>query len=320
LRAWFLLVLAALACACTSFDTQRLRLATWNVEYLITPATFAELKDRCVPDGGRVQGEQRSIPCGIVPRLDRDSEDFAALARYARQLDADVLALQEVDGPAAAQLFLQGYHYCFTTRPNVQKNGFAIRRGIPFVCEPEFEDLSLADRLRRGVVVTLFPGSPRAMTLMSVHLKSGCPAGPMNNTANTDCVTLTQQLAPLEAWIDAQAAAGKRFGLLGDFNRRIALETGPARDPSGAQLNMWTEINDGDPQGAKLTAITQDAPFRKCVANDPYDAYIDLVILGEKLTRAIVQDGFVRVTYEMADAAKFALSDHCPVGVDLRLR
>ncbi len=299
----------------------RLRLATWNIEYLIEPATYAALRDSCVQYGGRVPGNERKIPCAIVPRLDRKPEDFATLTRYARELDADVLAMQEVDGPGAASLILSRYDYCFTSRANVQKNGFAIRRGIPFRCEPDYLPLSLGDSIRRGTVVTLFPGTNREFTLMAVHLKSGCPEGLLTNAKNRDCATLARQLPLLEQWIDAQARAGRRFGLLGDFNRRISREQGGARDADGRPLNLWAEINDGEPPDAALTAVTLGAPFRKCIATDEFDSYIDLIVLGHKLAADIVPESFVRVTYSPEDSARYAqLSDHCPVGVELRLR
>lgn len=299
----------------------RLRLATWNIEYLIEPATYAALHESCVQFGGRVPGDERKIPCAIVPRLDRKPEDFATLARYARALDADVLAMEEVDGPGAANLILAGYDYCFTSRANVQKNGLAIRRGIPFRCEPDYLPLSLGDSVRRGTVVTLFPGTRREFTLMAVHLKSGCPEGPLTDTKNPNCATLARQLPILEQWIDAQARAGRKFGLLGDFNRRISLEQGGARDAAGRPLNLWAEINDGDPTDAALTAVTLGAPFRKCIATDEFESYIDLIVLGRKLAADIVPGSFVRVTYSPQDSGRYAqLSDHCPVGIELRLR
>lgn len=299
----------------------RLRLATWNIEYLVEPATYAALRGSCVQYGGRVPGSERRIPCAIVPRLDRKPADFAVLARYVRELDADVLALQEVDGPGAANLIMTGYDYCFTSRANVQKNGLAIRRGIPFRCEPDYLPLSLGDTVRRGTVVTLFPGTRREITLMAVHLKSGCPQGALTDTRNPDCATLARQLPLLEQWIDAQARAGRRFGLLGDFNRRISLEQGGARDPDGRPLNMWAEINDGEPPDAALTAVTLNAPFIKCIATDEFDSYIDLIMLGRKLAADVVPESFVRVSYSPEDSARYdRLSDHCPVGIELRLR
>ena len=84
--------------------------------------------------------------------------DYASLRNYAAQLRADIVALQEVDGPEAAAQVFPGYDFCFSTRAHTQKNGFAIRRGLPHRCEPEYEPLSLDNAVRRGVVVTFFPG------------------------------------------------------------------------------------------------------------------------------------------------------------------
>ena len=201
----------------------------------------------------------------------------------------------------------------------MQKNGFAIRRGLPFRCESEYLPLSLDDRFRRGVVVTLLPGTAQEFTLMSVHLKSGCFAGPITAADNANCTALAAQIPTLEAWIDMQASAGKRFGVLGDFNRRLSTETGPARDAAGRVQNLWAEIDDREPLYSGLVNVTATAPFRKCVANDPYDSYIDVIVLGAELARLKVPKSFVRVTYTDADAAQFKLSDHCPVGVDLAL-
>jgi acid phosphatase len=298
----------------------KVRLATWNVEYLVEPSTYAALAGLCVADGGKVPGSERRLPCNTVPRLARDEADFATLRRYAAQLDADVVALQEVDGPATAQRLFPGYEFCFTARPNLQKNGFAIRRGLPHRCEPEYLPISLGDSVRRGVVVTLFPGAPLELTLLGVHLKSGCPAGPLTDPATPACATIAAQVPALEAWIDAQVRAGRRFAVLGDFNRRMALERGPARDGAGRLVNLWAEIDDRDPPGADLFRVSEKLPFRKCIADDPYDSYIDDVVLGPGLATRVPRDGYVRVTYELADAKSRRLSDHCPVGVDLSLR
>jgi len=299
---------------------RRLRLGSWNVEYLVEPSTYAALAGSCVADGGKVPGAERKLPCNIVPRLARDEADFATLRHYAAQLDADVVALQEVDGPATAARVFPGYEFCFSARPNVQKNGFAIRRGLPFRCEPEYLPISLDDTMRRGVVLTLFPGTADEMTLLGVHLKSGCPQGPLTDTTNPACAKLAAAIPPLEAWIDAQARAGRRFAVLGDFNRRLILERGPARDAQGRQLNLWPEIDDRDPPAADLTRLSEKLPFRKCVADDEFDSYIDEIVLGRDLARRIARNGGVRVTYELADAKSRRLSDHCPVGVDLELR
>ncbi len=297
----------------------RIRVATWNVEYLIAPETHAALRDSCEEKGDRIMGWQRAIPCTIARRPARSEADFAALRKYAARLDADVVALQETDGPEVARRVFPGYEFCFSTRPHVQKNGFAIRRGLPFRCEAEYLPLSLGDVVRRGVVVTLFPDSPQEMTWMSVHLKSGCPDGSLM-AATPDCDLIRKQIAPLEAWIDAQARSGKRFGVLGDFNRRFSLERGPARDAAGNLLAMWPEIDDADPPAADLVDVTAGERFLTCNKADPYREYIDTVLLGRELARARIRSSFTRITYDEEDSGRIQLSDHCPVGVELRLR
>jgi len=158
------------------------------------------------------------------------------------------------------------------------------------------------------------------MTLMNVHLKSGCPEGPISESATADCVSLAAQVAPLEAWIDAQASAGRRFAVLGDFNRRLSRERGPARDAAGRLQNLWAEIDDRDPPAADLVRLSEKLPFTKCVSNDPYTSFVDEIVLGRDLASRLRPGGYVRITYSDADARERRLSDHCPVGVELSLR
>jgi len=297
----------------------RVRVASWNLEYLVTPATHQALRATCAEQGGMVGGDDRTLPCAITKHVPRTAEDYASLRHYAAQMRADIVALQEVDGPEAAAQVFPGYDYCFSTRAHTQKNGFAIRRGLPHRCEAEYEPLSLDNAVRRGVVVTFFPGTTQEFRLMSVHLKSGCPAGPLT-AAGRNCELLSRQVAPLEAWIEGEAAASHRFGLLGDFNRRFTIETGPARDAEGRQLNVYAEIDDGQPAASKLTNVTGREKFLPCTTDSEYREYIDNILLGRDLAKSVVKKSFVRVVFNDADAKSHWLSDHCPVGIELRLR
>jgi endonuclease/exonuclease/phosphatase family metal-dependent hydrolase len=259
------------------------------------------------------------LPCAITKREPRTDEDFATLRETAARLRADIVALQEVDGPEAAAQVFPGYDFCFSTRAHTQKNGFAVRRGLPFRCEAEYAALSLDDAVRRGVVATFFPGTRNEFTLMSVHLKSGCPAG-LLTAPGRNCDLLSRQVPPLEAWIDAQASAGRRFGVLGDFNRRFSLEKGPARDREGRQLNVYAEIADGEPAAARLTDVTARRRFVPCTRDSEWREYIDTILLGRDLAQSIAKNSFVRVVFSEETAKDRWLSDHCPVGIDLRLR
>lgn len=299
-------------------ETRTLQLATWNLEWLMTPETLRSLAGRCVRGGERVRGTDRAIPCDVARDLDRSRTDLAALARYAERLDADVVALQETDGPMAARQVFRDHEFCFSSRRNVQNTGFAIRRGIPFRCGPELRDLSLGDSLRRGMELALYPGEPREIRLLSVHLKSGCKRG-LLDSGRAACRDLARQAPVLEAWIDSQAAAGRRFAVLGDFNRELLWERDGARGPDGALQRLWPELDDGDPPGADLVNAADGQRYRNCTPGQGHSGFIDHIVLGRALARELVPGSFRQLVFDAGDAWRFRLSDHCPVSVRIRL-
>jgi endonuclease/exonuclease/phosphatase family metal-dependent hydrolase len=296
-----------------------LRIATWNLQWLLAPESAAALLRDCVPEQASPGPRRRYIPCNAAEAADRSLQDYEALARYARRLDADVVALQEVDGEAAARRLFPRHRFCFTGRVNVQNTGFAIRPGIPFRCEPDLVELQLEGSLRRGAQVTIHPGGPGELRLLAVHLKSGCNNRPLDDPRE-QCQALARQVPILERWIDEQAAAGRRFAVLGDFNRRLQQERGPARNAEGATRNLWAEIDDADPPEADLTDAAEGSPFVNCTPLQRFDSYIDHILLSKSLAERRVPGPLGRVTYEPAEATRRQLSDHCPVFVDLALR
>lgn len=307
---------AAPAAAARSAEPRTLRIATWNLEWLIAPEEFRRLARSCVPRGVDPGPRRRSIPCRVAEELERSALDFSAIERYARQLDADVVAFQEVDGVEAARKVFRDHDFCFTRRADVQNNGFAIRKGIPHRCGTDVEALSLGNRVRRGAELILYPGERREIRLLSLHLKSGCLRRPLDDPRR-ECDDLARQVPVLERWIDAQVAAGRRFALLGDFNHDLFLDTGAARNEAGELRNFWAEIDDGEPAGLDLVNVAAGQRFTNCSPDQNFTSFIDHVVLDSQLAAWRVPGSFVRLTYRPADALQRKLPDHCPVGVDL---
>jgi len=320
-RRWLgaaLACLALLAAPHATAQQRTLRLATWNLEWLIAPETFERLAASCrdeAPAGGG-----RWIPCDIVAgerAMRRTAADFAKLHEYALRLDADVIAVQEVDGAQAARLVFPDHDFCFTRRVHVQNVGFAIRPGVPFRCA-DYPDLGLeGSRVRWGAELTLFPGSPSEVRVLGVHLKSGCH-GERLTSERHDCQRLAEQVPILERWIDARARAGVPFAIAGDFNRRFSSERRQARDRFGRLTAMWPELDDGSPPEADLTDATVRRDAR-CLPQASRRAAIDHIVLSRSLAARLVPGSMRRVTYATADARRFRLSDHCPVAVTLEL-
>ena len=266
-----------------------LRIASWNLEFLAEK------------DGA-----------GCAPR---DAADYQAMRQIADGLDADVIAFQEAETPAAAARVFDPARYVIVmeTRPGSpsgscggqhleqsfirQAVGFAIKKSLPFDRHPDVITLMQGNpRLRSSVDVTLRPRGRAAIRLLAIHLKSGCFSG----TEGKACPALLSQIPVLEAWIDCAAAGPDRFAVLGDWNRRLAV-------PEDA---VWTDIDDGDPANADLRlADAGTAP--KC---DPrYDSFIDHIVLDRRAGLDML--AFSETLYARSAAH---VSDHCPVAVQLK--
>jgi endonuclease/exonuclease/phosphatase family metal-dependent hydrolase len=287
-----------------------LKIATWNLEWFMTPETLRALTPGCTPVDAPRDGARRTVPCDVAHELARSREDIAALRRHARNLDADIIALQEVDGVDAARLVFPDHEFCFSGRVAVQNNGFAIRRGLPFACAPDLIDLSMRDDVRRGVELRMFPGTPQELRLLSVHLKSGCARDSLDSP-RASCGVLARQVPVLERWIDAQAMQDKPFAVLGDFNRDLR------REPPG--VSVWTDLDDADPPPADLVNTAEGQTFQNCMPAQTFSGFIDYIVLGRQMARGLVQDSFGRALFRPKDALRRKLSDHCPVFIRLRV-
>ncbi len=311
MRALPLLAMLFGAASASAAAPSQLKVATWNLEWFMTPETVRALTANCLPKDAPRDGARRALPCDVAHERARSNEDIAALRKHARRLDADVIALQEVDGPEAAKRVFPHHEFCFSTRVHVQNIGFAIRRGLPFRCGPEVSALSMNDDVRRGVELRLFPDTPREMRLLSVHLKSGCSRDPLDSTTRASCGQLAAQVPVLEGWIDAQAEAGIPFAVLGDFNRDLR------REPAGASL--WRDIDDAQPPNADLVNTAEGQAFENCSPAQTFSGYIDYILLDRKMARGLVKDSFGRELFRPKDALRRKLSDHCPVFIRLRV-
>jgi endonuclease/exonuclease/phosphatase family metal-dependent hydrolase len=276
-----------------------LRIATWNLEWLVTPQTAHAARLAC-RSGGR-----STLPCDVARRA-RDSADVARLSAYAKETDADVFAFQEVESAAIARQVFTGYDICVTSGRGVQHVGFAVRRHLPHRCGPSVESLSLGGRQRAGLTLWLAPGTPSAMEILVVHLKSGCADADLESGTSA-CALLHEQAQALSGWI-ASHSPQDRFLVLGDFNR--------SADDADQDL-FWQLLARAGEQAPFLLAGSE-APFRNCDRGAPYSRAIDHILVGGKLRQALLEGSYLRVRYRSLDALRYQLSDHCPVRISLK--
>lgn len=272
-------------------QASELKIASWNIAWL----TLRPAND---PD----------LPRNLTPR---QPGDFTLLADYARRLDADVVALQEVDGPdAAARIFNpRDYTFFFPDERDIQRTGFAVKRRLRVIRNADLAELDLAPNARfsqrRGTDITV-EHEGRMLRLLSVHLNAGCREGPIDPARGRECDNLSRQSAVLAGWITARRSENAAFAILGDFNRRI----GDARDDMLVQLN----------RAAPLTRVNEGVS-NPCWADARGGRpFISHVFLGGPAQRWVVPNSLRVMVYAERDPAmRDRLSDHCPVSFRVRM-
>ena len=256
-----------------------LKIATWNLDWLTVRPAGA-----------------RGLPPDVVPRSD---QDFDRLAQYAHDLNADVVAIEEIDGfTAATKVFPREDYSIHLTHDHVtQRVGIAVRRSLHFDINPDITALS-TNHLRSGADITLhLAGSD--LRILAIHLKKGCRDTSMKKPKGQACEELKDQLAPLTEWIAARTTEQMPFVILGDFNR-------------------WMEKSD-----SFLATLQQAAPLRRATEgrSSPCwgsENFIDHILAGGPAA-TWMQPATLRVlSYRETDPSwKDRLSDHCPVSIHL---
>jgi endonuclease/exonuclease/phosphatase family metal-dependent hydrolase len=279
-----------------------LTIATWNLEWLVSPETAHTARLACRA------AQRATLPCDVVREHSRDSADVGRLAAYAQQLDADIIAFQEVEDAATAQRVFRGYDICIASGPGVQHVGFAVRHTVAHRCGPAMEALMLGARNRAGQSLFVAPDSPAQIELLAVHLKSGCARDDLEAGPDA-CHTLAAQAKQLGTWIALRAANHTRFIVLGDFNRN---------PPGAADNRFWELLGSHDEEQMPFVHAAAGNAFRNCQVGQPFAQFIDHILIGQALVPQLLPGSFHKTGYTNLDALRYRLSDHCPVSISLR--
>jgi endonuclease/exonuclease/phosphatase family metal-dependent hydrolase len=285
----FAFILALTACAghapgpreLPDTTPRTLTIATWNLEWL-----------------------NRDIGGGKVPR---SAQDYERLAAYARRLDADIVALQEIDGKEAAfRVFDPATYDIVVTSDDgyLQRTGFAYKKWVQVTPQPDVQSLAIG-YTRRGADIMVRVGA-LSFRLLSIHLKTGCWEDPLKTNSHS-CEILNAQLTALKEWVDSRTREGVAFAVLGDFNRRFTVTD-----------RFFPELDAGIPADAQLYDAAQS--HRSECWKGEFPVYIDHLVFSHGLGEWILPNSFHQVVFDPSDAPhKSQLSDHCPITVTLRL-
>jgi len=285
--------LLVLLSSCSS----KVHLVAWNMEHLAE-----NIGEGCLP---------------------REESDYKAMRVFAAGLEADIVALQEVESvKAVARVFSEeDWNIIVSDRPasraydcrgNGQKStqqrvGLVMRKGLEYEEVGGFKELALdREGLRYGLVAKVIRGKD-TLEVMSIHMKSGCFVEDYSASNRKACETFEQQVPILDAWMEKRLKAGKPFVVLGDFNHRIA-------NPSN---KFWQDLT--EMEGKTVVLRNSMKELRGC--HPKYPEPIDHILMGAGAENWQIE-GSETVYYFRGKAHSMTeddmLSDHCPIGVTLK--
>ncbi len=269
---------------------KELRIAAWNLEHL-----NANEKEGC---------------------LIRTQEDYDIITESIKELEFDIVAIQEVkDVAAARRVFSEtNWNVELSKRPPMKARrecwglpgqylqhlatGFAIRKGVSYQRNPDFEAIGLDDDFQRwGTDITILEG--KKLRLLSVHLRTGCwgPTQDEDESRSATCDTLRSQVRELVRWRDERQEEEMGFAILGDFNRRLDVPDDWA----------WSTLS----AGASPLHLLTGGIKAKC--DERYPRLVDHIAV-DKAALQLVVEGSTKEGPRVAEHP-----DHCAVYTTIQL-
>lgn len=266
-----------------------LTVTTWNLQWL---------------------SSQSAATLAIPPRT---QDDYSQLSAVFFNLNADVLAFQEVnDRLAIKQVVGDDYLIVFSDREKSsnteyqfsdinQYTGFAIKKFLKYR-NPQDVILTNRAKLRFASYIIIYPEHKAPVHLLNVHLKTGCFA--KDHPEKQACIVLKQQAGELNHWLKQRDKRGDSYMITGDFNHNL----------SYTNDWLWHILTKDLRQRPTLT--TQHT-HNRCVIVNPqnhqqetkYKWLIDHTIASADLD----VDDAEQITYPHHWITTYRLSDHCPL-------
>ncbi|WP_163920550.1 endonuclease/exonuclease/phosphatase family protein [Photobacterium sp. Alg240-V54] len=254
----------------------------------------------------------------------RSEADYQALQQIFTSHSPDILAFQEVDSVAALYRVINRQHYniYFSSRmnnhqdsfkKNNQYTGFAVKKAIVVDNLDDLSQLSTPtiatggtayfnNKLRYGSVINIIIDN-QPITLLNLHLKSGCFSGKqLAQQQRRACKTLAQQLKLIKQWIHTQQAVSTALIIVGDFNHRIT-----------SNHNFINKITDNPIRLHHISAsIKANCTVKLATKVSQYRTYTNLIdhLFATTNVKVLSQH---QIQYNKQQLSQFTLSDHCPL-------
>ncbi len=282
------LALSNICCACsTEKNVDRITLGTFNMEWF----------------GDNSADDHK-------PRSEADDK---LLALVLSDIDADVLAVQEVENEEALKRLLQHiakegsseYRIALGVSGGKQKVGFLYRKPVELVSVREIDAIAVEKGRTRAGLLAFFRVGGFEWAMLAVHLKSTSRADSTPELVQHSLALRTAQAAEILTFANSfqQTYSAKPLFILGDFN-----------DSPGKKRTTLDILK----HAPNLTFLTED------LASCSYSGLptIDHIIAGSSATGRVLRGTLRTVNFRamLPEKAAERVSDHCPVVVQFSPR
>ncbi|GAB5466239.1 MAG: endonuclease/exonuclease/phosphatase family protein [Candidatus Kapaibacteriales bacterium] len=235
---------------------------------------------------------------GMDDKIQRSDADFKNIASIIDALDADILALQEIENVSALRnvvRYLDNYQIQMVDTEAPQDNAFLVKEGITVEELEVYSPINvLLERTRPGLLLSCSKAG-FDFKILSVHFKSTSRYDDTPEKKQLSYDLRRKQSAAVNRFNDSLVAEGiYDFAVLGDFN-----------DNPNRGNSQISELK------GKLTFLTDSLTSCK---NPNWDM-IDHIALGRGLYRKYIENTlFIYNHYStISEQAAYKVSDHCPV-------
>lgn len=160
---------------------------------------------------------------GTKDLLKRSEKDYRNIAQAIQEIDADIIACQEIENVAAIRKvskYLPNHNFVISRGGNAQKLAIFYRKSIQISNVRELKEVQLENEHMRPALVVNFRNMNFDFELVNIHLKSTSSFDVEKNTVQQSQKIRRKQACMLNNWLNNYLASNKEEDIIiiGDFN------------------------------------------------------------------------------------------------------
>lgn len=239
---------------------------------------------------------------GINDRVERDQEDYKAIADIIRESDVDIMALQEIENREALKMIIKHL-------PNwkyiIEDDGYLLNLAFIAKDDIQLEKVGLykpfkvlENRTRSGFIAKAKKGN-FDFYLMNLHFKATSGYDNTPQKRKQSFLLRQQQSDALDNWIDSILQFSEQdLIILGDFNDN------PKRE--------WSQNLASLADNQNISFLTSD--LESCKNPEKWDVIDHIVISNSAHKRYLMGSaGMFNFYSSLPENKAEIISDHCPV-------